>query len=30
MRDEGLIEFQGKGPGARWVKKPKTERRDEE
>ena len=21
MRDEGLIEFQGKGPGARWVKK---------
>jgi len=27
MRDEGLIEFQGKGPGARWVKKrrPNTE-----
>ena len=22
MRDEGLIEFRGKGPGARWVKKP--------
>ena len=21
MRDEGLIEFQGRGPGARWVKK---------
>ena len=30
MRDEGLIEFQGKGPGARWIKKPKTARRDEE
>ena len=25
MRDEGLLEFRGKGPGARWVKKQKQE-----
>lgn len=25
MRDEGLIEFHGKGPGSRWVKKTKSD-----
>jgi len=25
MRDEGLIEFRGRGPGARWVKRPSSE-----
>lgn len=29
MRDEGLIEFKGKGPGARWIKKQQRVESDE-